>query len=97
MLVSTVRAVANQLGNPGGVVNIDVSLKGLTEIVKQIKLGESGYLMLVESNGNVRGRWHDGDGRGMGQAGHVEGRVRGDRLEARFCTLAPEGVRSRRS
>ena len=47
------RAVANQLGNPGGVVNIDVSLKGLTEIVKQIKLGESGYLMLVESNGNV--------------------------------------------
>ena len=53
VLVSTVRAVANQLGNPGGVVNIDVSLKGLTEIVKQIKLGESGYLMLVESNGNV--------------------------------------------
>ncbi|WDY57414.1 methyl-accepting chemotaxis protein [Pseudomonas sp. PSKL.D1] len=53
VLVSTVRAVANQLGNPGGVVNIDVSLKGLTEIVKQIKLGESGYLMLVESSGNV--------------------------------------------
>jgi hypothetical protein len=53
VLVSTVRAVANQLGNPGGVVNIDVSLKGLTEIVKQIKLGESGYLMLMENNGNV--------------------------------------------
>lgn len=53
VLISTVRAVPNQLGNPGGVVNIDVSLKGLTEIVKQIKLGESGYLMLVESNGNV--------------------------------------------
>ena len=53
VLISTVRAVANQLGNPGGVVNIDVSLKGLTEIVKQIKLGESGYLMLVENNGNV--------------------------------------------
>ncbi|AZL70758.1 methyl-accepting chemotaxis protein [Pseudomonas oryziphila] len=53
VLVSTVRAVANQLGNPGGVVNIDVSLKGLTEIVKQIKLGESGYLILMENNGNV--------------------------------------------
>ncbi|QVM96158.1 methyl-accepting chemotaxis protein [Pseudomonas sp. B21-012] len=53
VLVSTVRAVANQLGNPGGVVNIDVSLKQLTEIVKQIKLGESGYLMLLEDNGNV--------------------------------------------
>ncbi len=53
VLISTVRTVANQLGNPGGVVNIDVSLKGLTEIVKKIKLGESGYLMLVENNGNV--------------------------------------------
>ncbi|MDF9620829.1 methyl-accepting chemotaxis protein [Pseudomonas entomophila] len=53
VLVSTVRAVANPLGNPGGVVNIDVSLKGLTEIVKQIKLGESGYLILMEHNGNV--------------------------------------------
>ncbi|MEF9901006.1 MAG: methyl-accepting chemotaxis protein [Pseudomonas sp.] len=53
VLVSTVRAVANQLGNPGGVVNIDVSLKQLTEIIKQIKLGESGYLMLLEDNGNV--------------------------------------------
>ena len=53
VLVSTVRAVPNQLGNPGGVVSIDVSLKQLTEIVKQIKLGESGYLMLLEDNGNV--------------------------------------------
>ncbi|CAG8869486.1 Methyl-accepting chemotaxis protein McpA [Pseudomonas fluorescens] len=53
VLVSTVRTVANSLGSPGGVVNIDVSLNGLTEIVKQIKLGESGYLMLVEKNGNV--------------------------------------------
>ncbi|MEA5672345.1 methyl-accepting chemotaxis protein [Pseudomonas sp. MH2] len=53
VLVSTVRTVANQLGSPGGVVNIDVSLKGLTEIVKQIKLGDSGYLILMENNGNV--------------------------------------------
>ncbi|HDS1758444.1 methyl-accepting chemotaxis protein [Pseudomonas sp. M5] len=53
VLVSTVRTVANQLGSPGGVVNIDVSLKGLTEIVQQIKLGESGYLILMENNGNV--------------------------------------------
>jgi len=53
VLVSTVRTVTNQLGNPGGVVNIDVSLNGLTEIVKKIKLGESGYLILMENNGNV--------------------------------------------
>ncbi|MCF5295622.1 HAMP domain-containing protein, partial [Pseudomonas syringae] len=38
---------------PGDVVNIDVSLKQLTNIVKQIKLGESGYLMLMEKNGTV--------------------------------------------
>jgi methyl-accepting chemotaxis protein len=45
--------VANKLGNPGGVVNIDVSLKQLTTIVKQIKLGETGYLMLMENNGTI--------------------------------------------
>ena len=53
VLVSTVRAVNNTLGNSGGVVNIDVSLKQLTSIVKQIKLGETGYLMLMENNGTV--------------------------------------------
>ncbi|UVK99423.1 methyl-accepting chemotaxis protein [Pseudomonas sp. B21-048] len=53
VLVSTVRAVTNQLGAQGGVLAIDVSLKQLTEIVKQIKLGETGYLMLVENTGTV--------------------------------------------
>ena len=53
VLVSTVRTVANRLGSQGGVINIDVSLKGLTAIIKQITLGESGYLMLVENSGNV--------------------------------------------
>nr|WP_223515254.1 methyl-accepting chemotaxis protein [Pseudomonas sp. GL-B-19] len=51
--VSTVRTIDNQLGNNGGVVSIDVTLKGLTEIVKQIKLGETGYLMLLENTGMV--------------------------------------------
>jgi len=59
VLISTVRAVTNQLGQVGGVVNIDVSLKGLTEIVRNIKLGESGYLMLVEQGGNVMVDPHD--------------------------------------
>ena len=53
VLVSTIRAVPNKLGNPGGVVNIDVSLTQLTNIVKQIKLGESGYLLLLEKNGTL--------------------------------------------
>jgi methyl-accepting chemotaxis protein len=51
--VSTVRTIDNKLGNNGGVVSIDVSLKQLTELVKQIKLGETGYLMLLENNGTV--------------------------------------------
>ena len=53
VLVSTVRAVDNALGMGGGVVNIDVSLKGLTEIVKQIKIGDSGYLILMQNDGTV--------------------------------------------
>ncbi|WP_028696536.1 methyl-accepting chemotaxis protein, partial [Pseudomonas cremoricolorata] len=53
VLISTGITVANAFGANGGVINIDVSLNGLTEIVKKIKLGESGYLMLIENNGNV--------------------------------------------
>jgi len=51
--VSTVRTIDNKLGSNGGVVSIDVTLKQLTEIVKQIKLGETGYLMLLENTGTV--------------------------------------------
>ncbi|MFJ2445205.1 methyl-accepting chemotaxis protein [Pseudomonas sp. NPDC087626] len=53
VLVSTVRAFADASGNPVGVVGVDVSLKQLTELVKTFKLGDSGYLMMVEANGNV--------------------------------------------
>ncbi|KAB0495649.1 methyl-accepting chemotaxis sensory transducer with Cache sensor [Pseudomonas vancouverensis] len=59
VLVSTVRSFSNQLGSHGGVVNIDVSLKQLTDLVKQIKLGESGYLMLMEGNNTVLVDPHD--------------------------------------
>ncbi|EJM62079.1 methyl-accepting chemotaxis protein [Pseudomonas sp. GM48] len=51
--VSMVRSIETQLGNNSGVISIDVSLRQLTEMVKQIKLGESGYLMLVERSGKV--------------------------------------------
>jgi methyl-accepting chemotaxis protein len=53
VLLASARSTANALGNPGGVISIDVSLKQLTDIVKQIKLGESGYLMLMEDNGTI--------------------------------------------
>ena len=53
VLIGTVRTVNDARGNLAGVVGLDVSLKQLTELVRQIKLGETGYLMLVEANGNV--------------------------------------------
>ncbi|MDY7532595.1 methyl-accepting chemotaxis protein [Pseudomonas sp. Bout1] len=53
VLVSTVQSFNDRQGKAGGVVNIDVSLKQLTDLVKQIKLGDSGYLMLMEANNTV--------------------------------------------
>jgi methyl-accepting chemotaxis protein len=52
-LIGTVRSVTDAAGKVVGVVGLDVSLKQMTELVKNIKLGNSGYLMLIEANGNV--------------------------------------------
>ncbi len=46
-LVGTARALLEN-GKAKGVFVVSVSLKNLTELVKSIKLGESGYVMLVE-------------------------------------------------
>jgi len=53
VLIGTVRTVNDTQGNLAGVVGLDVSLKQLTDLVRQIKIGETGYLMLVEDSGNV--------------------------------------------
>ncbi len=53
VLVGTVRTVDDASGNVVGVVSVDVSLKQLTDLVRQIKIGETGYLMLIEESGNV--------------------------------------------
>ena len=53
VLIGTVHTVVDAGGTLLGVVGLDVSLKQLTELVRNIKLGDSGYLMLVEANGNV--------------------------------------------
>ena len=52
VIVSTVKAI-KQAGEFIGVQGMDVSLQGLTDIIANIKLGESGYLMLIEDSGNV--------------------------------------------
>ncbi len=53
VLIGNVHTINDASGNTLGVVGLDVSLKQLTELVKHIKLGDSGYLMMVEANGNV--------------------------------------------
>ncbi|WP_042146652.1 MULTISPECIES: methyl-accepting chemotaxis protein [unclassified Pseudoalteromonas] len=53
VIVSTVKAIKSANGESFGVTGMDVSLKGLTEMVSKIKLGETGYLMLVEDTGTI--------------------------------------------
>lgn len=53
VLINSGHTVTNAQGQIVGVFGLDVSLNQLTDLVKQIKLGESGYLMLVEKGGNV--------------------------------------------
>ncbi|WKD25403.1 cache domain-containing protein [Pseudoalteromonas sp. KG3] len=52
VIVSTVKAIKNN-GQIVGVQGMDVSLQGLTDIIANIKLGETGYLMLAEDSGNI--------------------------------------------
>lgn len=47
-LVGTARAIVDSAGIAKGVLAVNVSLRNLTELVKSIKLGESGYVMLIE-------------------------------------------------
>ncbi|WP_046004156.1 methyl-accepting chemotaxis protein [Pseudoalteromonas rubra] len=51
-IVSTVRSVRSN-GREIGVTGMDVSLQGLTKIIREVKLGETGYLMLVEDTGKI--------------------------------------------
>ncbi|MDV9032286.1 methyl-accepting chemotaxis protein [Pseudomonas sp. RAC1] len=51
-LVGTARTLNDAAGKPKGVFVVSVSLKNLTELIKSIKLGDSGYVMLIE-NGTV--------------------------------------------
>lgn len=53
VLINYSRTFTNAEGQTAGVFGLDVSLNQLTDLVKQIKIGDSGYLMLVEKSGNV--------------------------------------------
>ncbi|MEW9096033.1 MAG: methyl-accepting chemotaxis protein [Clostridiaceae bacterium] len=53
VVVSTSTAIRGANGEVIGVQGLDVSIKELTEMVKDIKIGEEGYVILTDKDGNV--------------------------------------------
>ncbi|MGP4846035.1 methyl-accepting chemotaxis protein [Marinobacter sp. 1Y8] len=51
--VSLLKAFRNNAGDFEGVVALDVSLKALTDMVKKVRFGETGYLMIIQGDGNI--------------------------------------------
>lgn len=52
-MVSVMYQITNDFGQAVGVQSMDVSLSTLTDILQAIKLGESGYLILVDNTNTV--------------------------------------------
>ncbi|KTT42657.1 chemotaxis protein [Pseudomonas oryzihabitans] len=52
-MIGTARTLTDANGAFKGVLGIDVSLQQLTDLVKSIVLGKSGYLLLVDDSGTV--------------------------------------------
>lgn len=46
-------AIKDSKGNPKGVVAVDIGLQELTNMIKDIKIGENGYILLVDKSGSV--------------------------------------------
>jgi methyl-accepting chemotaxis protein len=58
-IISNVLSINTSLGPNTGVVGIDVSLKNLTDIFHNIKLGQAGYMMVIERSGTILVDAHD--------------------------------------
>jgi len=51
--VTSVARVISREGKVVGVVGLDISLKKLTELIKSVKLGQTGYMALVQDDGVI--------------------------------------------
>ncbi|TBW57664.1 methyl-accepting chemotaxis protein [Marinobacter halodurans] len=51
--VSVIKGFKNMEGEFEGVVAMDVSLKSLTDMVQKVKLGKTGYLMMIQGDGKI--------------------------------------------
>lgn len=52
-VVAAVKAYANASGEVQYVGGVDISLKRLTEIINAVRIGKSGYLVLIEADGKI--------------------------------------------
>ncbi len=52
-IISTVTTIKNNSGDIIGVQGLDVSLKGLTDMIKNINIGKTGYILLVSKSGKI--------------------------------------------
>ncbi len=53
VILSTVKSVRDSKGKIIGVQGVDVSLKGLTDLIKRIKIGKTGYIVLIDKQGII--------------------------------------------
>ncbi|MBQ7585073.1 MAG: methyl-accepting chemotaxis protein [Desulfovibrionaceae bacterium] len=53
MVFAVAKKMSSGSGENKGVVGIDVSLKGLSNMIAQLNFGETGYFMLIEGTGRI--------------------------------------------
>ncbi|GMQ58553.1 methyl-accepting chemotaxis protein [Vallitalea sediminicola] len=53
LFMSAASVIKDESGNDKGVVAVALSLENLTNTIKDIKIGETGYVILVDGNGKV--------------------------------------------
>ncbi len=53
VVISSVKAVKNSSGDVTGVASFDITLDSITNTVKSITIGQSGYVIVVDSNGKI--------------------------------------------
>jgi len=65
LMITCSRSFTDEAGSPLGVIGADVSLKPITDEITNKRVGERGYLVLLDQKGNVISRpvLHPGDGR----------------------------------
>ncbi len=52
-VVGVVTPINDMQNDPLGVIGIDVSLKGMTDLIDEVKIGKTGFVVLVQSDGTI--------------------------------------------